>query len=495
MIVLIILSVDGFKDDTISKCLDDDDYDELLSLLDKGLPPLKTPHSVAIIGGGIAGLTAAMILENAGFKVTIIEASGQIGGRVQTYRNVVEGWYAELGAMRIPSFHKILLKLISKFGLQINDFIEEDINTYYYINGQLKKTYKVKDDPDVLNYTVYERERGKTASELYDLAMKQIKDDIKTYGCKYAMDLYDTFSVKDYLLKVANLSHGAVRMIGDILNENSFFYTSLTETLYIQSDINDDTRYYEITGGFDKLTRKFYQLLNATILLKSKVIQISQTDSNVTVFYNDWRNPSTETQLTFDYALVTATAKATLFIDFKPPLSSSKMEALHSVHYSSSTKVVLSFSQRFWEKDGIHGGRSITDLPSRFIYYPSHTFPESGGALLASYTCSDDAAYFQGMSNEDLKKMALNDLVKIHGEDIRQLCTGGVVKHWGLDPYSLGAFAIFTPYQKTEYAKNLFVNEGRIYFAGEHTAAPHGWIETAIKSALRAARNLNNSIK
>lgn len=39
-------------------------------------------------------------------KVTIIEASGRIGGRIETFRNMREGWYAEVGAMRIPSFHK-----------------------------------------------------------------------------------------------------------------------------------------------------------------------------------------------------------------------------------------------------------------------------------------------------------------------------------------------------------------------------------------------------
>lgn len=39
-------------------------------------------------------------------KVTILEASGRVGGRVETYRNEKEGWYAEMGAMRIPSFHQ-----------------------------------------------------------------------------------------------------------------------------------------------------------------------------------------------------------------------------------------------------------------------------------------------------------------------------------------------------------------------------------------------------
>ncbi|XP_041733738.1 L-amino-acid oxidase [Coregonus clupeaformis] len=493
IVVIIVFSVNGYIEDPLFECLQDSDYAELLEIVDRGLPFTKTPHHIAIIGGGIAGLTAAKFLEDAGHKVTLIEASGRIGGRVETYRNRREGWYAELGAMRIPSFHKILLSFTSKMGLGLNQFIQDDINTYYHVNGLLQKTYRVKENPDVLNYPLTDKERGKSAGQLFDLALWKIRDDLKTAGCEATLRKYDSYSVKEYLVKEGNLSRGALRMIGDILNENSLFYASLTEMLYIQSDINDNTVYYEITDGFDHLPRAFYQGLNCTILLNSKVRLISQTSSNVTVAYQNWRNPSSLTNLTVDYALVTATAKATLFMDFQPRLSPQKMEALRSVHYASSTKVVLSFSERFWEKEGIKGGKSITDLPSRFIYYPSHSFPgTAGGALLASYTCSDDSTLFQGVSEDELKALVLDDLVKIHGEAIRPLCTGGLVKKWGLDPFSLGAFAIYTPYQQTDYAADLFRNESRVHFAGEHTALPHAWIETAMKSALRAARNISN---
>lgn len=61
----------GYDDDPILKCLQDKQYDELLKIVNQGLPPSKSPHRVGIIGAGIAGLTAAKLLEDAGHKVNI----------------------------------------------------------------------------------------------------------------------------------------------------------------------------------------------------------------------------------------------------------------------------------------------------------------------------------------------------------------------------------------------------------------------------------------
>lgn len=65
------MRVSGSEKDPIVKCLKDNDYDELLNIINEGLPPTKSPHRVAIIGGGIAGLTAAKYLEDAGHKVKV----------------------------------------------------------------------------------------------------------------------------------------------------------------------------------------------------------------------------------------------------------------------------------------------------------------------------------------------------------------------------------------------------------------------------------------
>ena len=253
-------------------------------------------------------------------------------------------------------------------------------------------------------------------------------------------------------------------------------------------------RYKEVTGGSDLLPRAFQKALeelDVPIHLNSPVKRINQSNEGVFIEY---QQSVAMHVLLADFVLVTTTAKAALYIDFYPPLCIEKMVALRGVHYDSSTKIILTFSEKFWKENGIRGGKSITDGPSRFIYYPSHSFPENDkiGVLLASYTWSDDSLLFAGASDEDLKELALRDLVKIHGEHVRELCTGVVVKKWSLDPYSLGAFALFTPYQHLEYSKELFRSEGRVHFAGEHTAFPHAWIETAMKSAVRAATNINN---
>ncbi|CAM2101665.1 unnamed protein product [Caretta caretta] len=111
------------------------------------------------------------------------------------------------------------------------------------------------------------------------------------------------------------------------------------------------------------------------------------------------------------------------------------------------------------------------------------------------YSVMDDIAFKEG--DEKCVDVVLEDLAEIHQMPknyIQNVCDKHVIKKWGLDKYSMGAYVSFTPYQFVDYSKALFQNEGRVYFAGEYTAHPHAWIETAMKAAVRAARNIHADI-
>jgi oxygen-dependent protoporphyrinogen oxidase len=72
--------------------------------------------SVAIIGAGITGLTAAFYLKRKGVPVTVYEASGRVGGVIQSLRQ--DGWLAEFGPNTLLETSPKIGQLVRDAGLQ-----------------------------------------------------------------------------------------------------------------------------------------------------------------------------------------------------------------------------------------------------------------------------------------------------------------------------------------------------------------------------------------
>src|SRR5688572_16256447 len=78
------------------------------------------PGSVVIVGAGIAGLAAGATLAREGIRVTVVEARGRIGGRIETRRRF-GGATIELGAEFVHGRHPSLLQLVRDAGAHLEE--------------------------------------------------------------------------------------------------------------------------------------------------------------------------------------------------------------------------------------------------------------------------------------------------------------------------------------------------------------------------------------
>src|SRR5271157_2840424 len=91
--------------------------------------------SVAVIGAGITGLTAAFYLQRKGVPVTIYEASGRVGGVIQSIRR--DGYLAEFGPNTILETSPKITQLIRDAGLESRRLAPDPkAETRYLVRGR-----------------------------------------------------------------------------------------------------------------------------------------------------------------------------------------------------------------------------------------------------------------------------------------------------------------------------------------------------------------------
>ena len=477
--------------------------EQMIYIIQNGLQKSKSPKHVTVIGAGISGLVAASLLIEAGHQVTIIEANNRIGGRIYTKREpFINNQYIDLGAMRIPSFHYLVIEYIKKFNLQVNEFINSTPNDLIYINNVLTNAKNYETNPDQLMFNVSPSERGKTASELLLSAVGPVIDFINQDPDKnwdIVIKQYDHYSMANFLKYNpvgVSLSTEAIDMIETMVGLEGFselaFTAILREVLVL---LTKDLKLYEISGGTDHLINGFLPQTKNNIITNQRVKKIIQQESKVTI-YTENQILNTEHQLTSDFVISTIPYTLLNFVDLLPfeSVSYNKRKVIRKIHYANSTKIGLQFKTRFWEKYGLHGGKITTDLPIKFAYFPSHGqgMSDDTGIMLASYTWEDDSSIWDNMTQAERIKIALNDLSYIFGDQVFSEFLIGYSHNWSQFPYSGGAFVMYKPDQIKELGQYIGTPEGRIHFAGSHSSTTPGWIQGAIEAGVRTAYEVNN---
>ena len=463
---------------------------ELLATPREGIgPPTARPRDVVIIGAGLAGLVAAFELKRQGHRPLVLEAQNRVGGRVYTLRSFAPGLYAEAGAMRIPRAHDLTMAYCELFGLEMRPFVMSNPRGLVHVGGVRMTAQEAGEQPERLPFALSDSERGRSATELWDEAIADLRTMVEAdapSGWEQIVRDYDRYSLYDFL-RLRGLSDGAIEYYA-VMN----FLEADMHNAFVEVLREELGRAYvdmqEVVGGMDRLPDGFFAQLQSEVRLGAEVFALDQDPDGVTVHYKTEAGRFTARG---DYAICTLPFSVLRTVDAVKPFSRGKQRAIRQLNYHASTKILFQVRDRIWESaDGIEGGATVTDLPIRRMNYPTPDPSNQRGILLASYTWGQDALQWGAMDPETRLEEALDDVSRIH-PGIREVFEVGASHAWYGDRWARGAFALFAPEQQTTLQADIVAPEGRIFFAGEHCSLYHAWIQGALESGIRAAKEIH----
>src|SRR5262245_52223194 len=434
--------------------------------------PAQNGETILVVGAGLSGLVAAHRLREAGKRVIVIEARAVPGGRVRTVRDFSGGVYGDLGPARIADTHSYAIHWVNELGLSLTPFQPAGEATIFSLNGM-----RARSDDEAARARLTDKlnadERGLTPPQLLvkyisGLPEELAQPDFDPHAPRWAE--YDRMNWASWLRSLG-ASEGAISLM--TLGGHS----SPLSALYLLRQImlhRSSGGYLKIEGGFDQLSRRLASRV-PNIRYNCELTRLDRSGPIRATVRSDGRDEI----VTADRVVLTLPYSVLRHIRVDPPFSPEKTQIVGSLGYYQASRFLIETRTRFWEPEKLSGG-ARTDGPAD-IWDMGYGLPGPAGLLSVTTGGPEVEAKLAAMNPQDRSSYGLG-LARAAYPEIESQVQKVLVHRWVDDRHARGAFSIFHPGQMTRWTNTILKPEGRVHFAGEHTAAFSGWIEGALWS-------------
>ncbi len=471
--------------------------------------------SVLILGAGMAGLTAAYELRNAGYTVQVLEYNDRAGGRNWTIRGgdrytelggltqqcgFDEGLYINPGPWRIPYHHVGMMHYAKVLRVPLEAFCQVNYNAYLHgtqaFGGKPQRYREIKADYQghVAELLAKATRQNALDSAVSKQDQEKLLESLREWGAldkNYAYVASDASSDRRGYAKNPGGGLSARPIPSQPVALSDILKSELWQGIPTGDTFDMQTALFQPVGGMGRIGEAFGRELGALIRYNSKVVDIHQDQHGVTVRFVDSRSPQDPSQaVRADWCLCTIPLPVLAQIPMN--VGDALAAAIAAVPYAAAIKVGLQFKRRFWEEDErIYGGITYTDLPITNIGYPNYGFQSGGkGVLLGAYIWGLNAMEFTSMTPQERVQKALEYGSQIHPQYLKEF-DSGVAVAWHRVPFTMGCFGMWSSDSRAKHYDDLCRIDGRIALAGEHASFLGGWQEGAVTSALDAIDRLH----
>ena len=452
---------------------------------------------VAVVGGGLAGLTAARRLAAAGASVVVLEARDRVGGRTLNHP-IGGGKVAEAGGEFVGPTQNRIVALAGEVG--VGTFDAYDSGKDVYVNGLVRLKYAdtgllgtAPPDPLLLVDII-------KLSQQIDLMVKNFP--VATPWTAHNAAKYDAQTLETWVRANALNDEGILSilrpfteaLIGAEPGDLSFLHVlayvagagdeTHAGTFERLFNVRGGAQQSRIIGGSQVISERVAAALGASVRLSSPVRSISQTDTGVTVTCDALTVAAQRVVVAVPPALAAR-------IDYAPLLPAARDLLTQRLAMGALMKVEAIYPTPFWRAGGLTGQFLTVGGPVGYAF--DNSPPDGSPGVLAGFVGGTQNHVWGPKPLAERRAAVLAQYARIFNDDRFLSPSDYFDMDWTQEEWSRGGPTAFAPPGTlTSLGPALRAPVGRIHWAGTETSDFwQGYMDGAVRSGERAANEVS----